>query len=93
MKAATLASPSPVRGGGRHGCGAGSQWGSGVGASAGAQAPGAYAKLGDEVVAQVREKFYDAKKGAAWAERHQGYGAAAKTKRTSSGSRMRPSRS
>lgn len=50
-----------------------------VGASAGAQAPGAYAKLGDEVVAQVREKFYDAKKGAEWARRHQGYGAAAKT--------------
>lgn len=50
-----------------------------VSASAGAQAPGAYAKRGDEVVAQVREKFYDAKKGAEWARSHQGYGAAAKS--------------
>jgi carboxyl-terminal processing protease len=50
-----------------------------VGASAWAQAPGSFTKLGDEVVSQVRERFYDAKKAAEWARSHQGYGAAAKT--------------
>ncbi|KFE68278.1 S41 family peptidase [Hyalangium minutum] len=50
-----------------------------VSTSAGAQAAGAYAKRGDEVVAQVRERFYDAKKGVEWARSHQGYGAAAKS--------------
>jgi len=50
-----------------------------VGASAWAQAPGSFTRLGDEVVAQVRERFYDAKKAAEWARSHQGYGAAART--------------
>ncbi|HYH98427.1 S41 family peptidase [Hyalangium sp.] len=50
-----------------------------LGASAWAQAPGSFTKLGDEVVSHVRERFYDAKKAADWARRHQGYGAAAKT--------------
>jgi carboxyl-terminal processing protease len=50
-----------------------------VGASAWAQAPGSFTKLGDEVVAQVRERFYDAKKAAEWARSHKGYGARAKT--------------
>ncbi|WP_224240310.1 S41 family peptidase [Hyalangium gracile] len=51
----------------------------GLGASAWAQASGGFAKRGDEVVAEVRERFYDAKKAAQWAERHKGYGAAARS--------------
>jgi carboxyl-terminal processing protease len=50
-----------------------------LGASAWAQAPGSFTKQGDEVVSHVRERFYDAKKAADWARRHQGYGAAAKS--------------
>jgi carboxyl-terminal processing protease len=50
-----------------------------LGASAWAQAPGRFVKQGDELVAQVRERFYDAKKAAEWAARHRGYGAKAKT--------------
>lgn len=50
-----------------------------LGASAWAQAPGRFVKQGDELVTQVRERFYDAKKAAKWAARHQGYGAKAKT--------------
>ncbi len=50
----------------------------GLGASAWAQAPGRFTKLGDEIVTDVRERFYDAKRAEAWAERHKGYGAAAK---------------
>jgi carboxyl-terminal processing protease len=50
-----------------------------LGASAWAQAPGRFVKQGDELVAQVRERFYDAKKAAEWAARHKGYGAKAKT--------------
>jgi carboxyl-terminal processing protease len=48
-------------------------------ASAWAQAPGRFAKQGDELVSHVRERFYDAKKAAEWAARHQGYGAKART--------------
>ncbi|WP_224371980.1 S41 family peptidase [Hyalangium versicolor] len=51
----------------------------GLGASAGAQAQGRFAKLGDEVVSEVRERFYDAKKAEAWAASHKGYAAAAKS--------------
>ncbi len=47
-------------------------------ASAWAQAPGRFAKQGDELVSHVRERFYDAKKAAEWAARHQGYGAKAR---------------
>ncbi len=50
-----------------------------LGAGAWAQAPGRHAKLGDELVAHVRERFYDAKKAEAWAARYQGYGAAARS--------------
>ncbi len=50
----------------------------GLCATAWAQAPGRFTQRGDEVLAQVRERFYDAKKAAAWAGRHQGYGAAAR---------------
>jgi carboxyl-terminal processing protease len=50
-----------------------------LGASAWAQSPGRFAKQGDEIVSQVRERFYDAKKATEWAARHQGYGAKAKT--------------
>jgi carboxyl-terminal processing protease len=49
-----------------------------LGASAWAQGPGRFSKLGDEVVTHVRDRFYDAKRANEWAERHQGYGAAAK---------------
>jgi carboxyl-terminal processing protease len=49
-----------------------------VGASAWAQAPGSFAKLGDEVSTHVRERFYDAKKAAEWARSHQGYAGKAK---------------
>ncbi|TSC23979.1 S41 family peptidase [Corallococcus sp. Z5C101001] len=40
--------------------------------------PGSYAKLGDEVVGLVRTRFFDAAKGTAWADAHQGYAADAK---------------
>lgn len=50
----------------------------GLGASAWAQAPGRFTKQGDEIVTEVRQRFYDAKKAEAWAARHKGYAAAAK---------------
>ncbi|WP_375755264.1 S41 family peptidase [Corallococcus exercitus] len=37
-----------------------------------------YAKRGDEIVNLVRTRFFDAAKGAAWADAHQGYAADAK---------------
>jgi carboxyl-terminal processing protease len=40
--------------------------------------PGPWAKTGDEIVGLVRERFYDPRKGAAWADAHQGYAADAK---------------
>ena len=51
----------------------------GLGASAWAQAPGRFTKLGDEVVTQVRERFFDAKKATEWAGRHRAYAASAKS--------------
>ncbi|MCP3136634.1 S41 family peptidase [Pyxidicoccus xibeiensis] len=42
-----------------------------------AAAPAPYLKPGEEVVGHVRTRFYDAKKGEAWAAKHQGHGAAA----------------
>jgi carboxyl-terminal processing protease len=36
------------------------------------------AAVGDEIVAAVRDQFFDAARGRAWAEQHAGYGAAAK---------------
>ena len=39
--------------------------------------PPSYAKLGDEVVAFVRTRFYDAERGEAWATKHQDYADAA----------------
>ncbi|MFY2556336.1 S41 family peptidase [Corallococcus terminator] len=36
-----------------------------------------FLKPGDEVVEHVRKRFHDAKRGEAWATKHQGYGAAA----------------
>lgn len=42
-----------------------------------AAAPESFTKLGDEVVSQVRSRFYEVKKAEAWATKHQGYGAAA----------------
>ncbi|MBP7146546.1 MAG: hypothetical protein KBD01_03305 [Acidobacteria bacterium] len=43
--------------------------------SAAIVAAASFAELGDEVVAFVREQFYDATRAGAWAERHAGYGA------------------
>lgn len=51
----------------------------GLGASAWAQVPGRFTKLGDEVVAEVRGRFFDAKKAAEWAEHHKAYAASAKS--------------
>ncbi|WP_338871979.1 S41 family peptidase [Myxococcus stipitatus] len=42
-----------------------------------ASPPSPFTKSGDEVVAFVRERFFDAKRAEAWAAKHQGYGAAA----------------
>ncbi|NTX05551.1 S41 family peptidase [Myxococcus sp. CA040A] len=41
------------------------------------QAASPFLKPGDEVVEHVRKRFFDAKRGEAWATKHQGYGAAA----------------
>ncbi|AKF84623.1 hypothetical protein MFUL124B02_01820 [Myxococcus fulvus 124B02] len=43
----------------------------------GAHAASPFLKPGDEVVDHVRMRFYDAKRGEAWATKHQGYGATA----------------
>ncbi|NTX51031.1 S41 family peptidase [Myxococcus sp. CA039A] len=42
-----------------------------------AHAASPFLKPGDEVVEHVRKRFFDAKRGEAWATKHQGYGAAA----------------
>jgi carboxyl-terminal processing protease len=47
-------------------------------ALAAAQPAKPHAKVGEEILAHVREKFLDAEKGRAWAERHAGYGARAR---------------
>lgn len=47
-------------------------------APARARANERYAALGDEIVRHVREQFFDAERGRAWAEKHARYGAAAR---------------
>ena len=43
-----------------------------------ADTPKRYVELGDEIVRNVREQFFDAERGRAWAEKHARYGAAAR---------------